>query len=1706
MLDRGEWMSVARERTRRLFRFLKEYAAIRFPYICDLNEVRWKLRLDELPRHSGITVLRITADDEREGEENDGPAILMRIRRPRLSRPPELPPALQGWLEGTPDDPFKEPAVLAERSILDSDGTTRIEPFEADPARVQAWHAWRERWRNWAQQERPAREAMEVYERFYELHSELQREGERYELLLADGILFWRWEQGFIHFPVIMLPVQLEFRPDVPEFIVRETDRNPELHTTILRDAPLSNRAALSSIHEEIKQGACFLHPLEGPDTTEFLKSLARRLAPDGEFADEPIEPQKVSGPHPLRIWRSPLLLLMPRTQGYARAVERVLNDLDQRADPPAALCSVVGVQPPAMRGASSDSYSAGDDLDLLRKVFFVKRWNHEQLQIAARLNRYGCVLVQGPPGTGKTHTIANLIGHLLAEGKSVLVTAYTSKALRVVREYIPEPLRPLAISVLDDDLASRRQLEEAVQAITSRLNDDARDLHRQADKLTKQREHLLREIARLRTELVEAIGSEYRPIVIAGREYPPSEAARRVAEGVGRDDWIPGPVEPGAPLPLSPAELAELYRLNRDLPEREERELRATLPDPKTLLDPSEFEELRDLLRLSPDGHHAEWWEREPTVEDIPALQETARAARELGEFLQTAEPWELTLVEEGEPSLFIEHLFKPSEALQQLERSASPLVIAHQPSLPPWGTLEEHEQTARELAEIAERRGGRLSRWNTVWNRRHRRFIGSARVAAGRPETVEHFQALAAKAAIQNRRQQLRNAWTYLVTQRGGPSADDLGPQPERTIARRAPRIRRLLSVKEEIRCLQGKLRPFGFNWDRACGRPTLQRDAQHDLRRLGKFLSDALPEGLNAMILVVRQRDAERRIKEAKSRLGDVVPGTAVAAVKDALGRQDAAAYRRAYARLCELYAKHVHLHRREELLERLSRFAPAWAEAIRARRDMHGDDTLPGDPQAAWLWRQLHQELVRRSEVSIQELQNQLEQCMEQLYQITQQLVECRTWAHQIEKIGPAERQALTGWLDTMRRLGKGTGRSAPRLREKASRLLAQAKEAVPVWIMPLARVAEQIDPTTTRFDVVIVDEASQCDLLGLIAFYIADQVVVVGDHEQVSPEGVGQRLDTIEHLQDEYLRDIPNAHLYDGRRSIYDIARESFGGALMLTEHFRCVPEIIAFSNRLCYNGRIRPLRESSSVRLKPAVVPYRVRGTAHAKVNEEEAETIAALIRAMLQHPAYEGKTIGVVSLVGEEQAKLIERLVRRACLENPKLEQELEKRRFLCGNPAQFQGDERDVVFLSLVDSPRPEGPLPLRNDDRFKQRFNVAASRARDQLWVVYSLDPATDLKEGDLRRELIHFALHASKDPEGLLHSADEQARRTQSPFEREVLEWLSGQGYRVRAQWPVGAYSIDLVVEGEHGRVAIECDGDRWHPIEKIPEDLERQAVLERLGWRFIRIRGSEFYRDREATMARVVRELERLGIRPRGRFSTPEDEDAPLHPLAEEIIRMAERIKAGERQEAVASRPPVPSEMSAPDLSVVTPRAASPLRRRSEPSIRPSSDNGGRAVTARSIVPFPSSSEASAHSLFERESHAPAPLREDEREKLRAQLLEERDRLYEELQEVEHRIRTSEFSWARESAVRRRSSLKRELQSVEDVLRRLDAEDYGICRQCRQPIPIERLRALPSAQLCVKCQNRVDAGRVAEWGRDKGEGHWQVKETLLSPWP
>lgn len=363
---------------------------------------------------------------------------------------------------------------------------------------------------------------------------------------------------------------------------------------------------------------------------------------------------------------------------------------------------------------------------------------------------------------------------------------------------------------------------------------------------------------------------------------------------------------------------------------------------------------------------------------------------------------------------------------------------------------------------------------------------------------------------------------------------------------------------------------------------------------------------------------------------------------------------------------------------------------------------------------------------------------------------------------------------------------------------------------------------------------------------------------------------------IQDLISQWLGDIPGSMLFDLKTSVYDRAHMAFGSSIRLKEHFRCVPEIIQFSNWLSYNGEIKPLREASSTPILPALVAHRVQGVAYGKKNSEEAKAIVSLIASLIQQPEYESKTVGVISLVGNDQWQEIEKSLRSRI--DPT---DYEARRILCGNPAHFQGDERDVIFLSMVDSKDDgAGPLSLRAEgaaDMWKKRYNVAASRAKDQLWVIYSLNHSTQLKPGDIRLRLIEHALN----PSTLMRNLEEASNRTESPFEEEVFKILTTQGFQVKTQWPVGAYRIDMVVEGDNGkRLAIECDGDRWH-YDKVSEDLARQALLERLGWVFARIRGTSFYRDRSAAMKPLFDKLKERGITPNNNATYPMPVSTPL---------------------------------------------------------------------------------------------------------------------------------------------------------------------------------------------------------------------------------
>lgn len=624
------------------------------------------------------------------------------------------------------------------------------------------------------------------------------------------------------------------------------------------------------------------------------------------------------------------------------------------------------------------------------------------------------------------------------------------------------------------------------------------------------------------------------------------------------------------------------------------------------------------------------------------------------------------------------------------------------------------------------------------------------------------------------------------------------------------------------------------------------------------------------------------AQRIQKECPSAISGVV-----SQMREALVMEHLVNYTRAYSELQRLQALEVDFNRRNQLLQKIEQGAEEWGRALRDRAPgFDGPLADECDPSLAWRWRQLNDELIHRSELDAERIANDLHQFTSALNTVTGELIAARCWASQLS-VAEKFRLHLVGWLDTMRKIGKGTGKNVDIYRTEARTQLKEGQRAVPVWIMPLAEVFRSLDVQESRFDVVIIDEASQAGISGLLAAYMGKKVVVVGDHEQVSPDAVGEDLAISRSLQHQYLDGFPNTVLYDGKLSLYDMSRWTASGMLSLTEHFRCLPAIIGFSNRLSYHGKIKPLRDPSSSSLRP-VIPHRIQGSREGrqKINNEEAIEIVALIRGMCMHQAYAGRSIGVVSLLGDDQAKHIENLLRRYI---PIAE--IEDRKIICGNAAQFQGDERDVMFLSMVDSNEGDGPMRKVGDgpsESIKKRYNVAGSRAQNQMWVVHSMDYLTDLKPDDIRRELLEYAHVEAQE------NVDEDSEnRTESEFERLVLEELLKRGYKVKTQYPVGYYRIDMVVEYEGRKIAIECDGERWHSgAEKIAEDLARQAVLERLGWRFHRIRGSLFFRDPDTALNLMLQRLAQLNIKP----VAPNSLDLPTTMVHEELLRITAQVR------------------------------------------------------------------------------------------------------------------------------------------------------------------------------------------------------------------
>lgn len=435
------------------------------------------------------------------------------------------------------------------------------------------------------------------------------------------------------------------------------------------------------------------------------------------------------------------------------------------------------------------------------------------------------------------------------------------------------------------------------------------------------------------------------------------------------------------------------------------------------------------------------------------------------------------------------------------------------------------------------------------------------------------------------------------------------------------------------------------------------------------------------------------------------------------------------------------------------------------------------------------------------------------------------------------------------------------------------LFARGHRAVlgltPCLMMSPLSVAQFLPRITGMFDLLIVDEASQMRPEDAVcALARAKQAVVVGDENQLPPTSFfDSGNDDAVTVDDERV---------DPRlESILDWSRSSFSHARELLWHYRSRHEsLIAFSNDRFYDGRLLVFPSPSAAGTRYGVRLRTVDGTYNASLNEREARAVVdAVVRFMREEPS---RTLGVVAM-NRPQAELIEQLLDDEIRRNgddtyrERWAQTLSP--FFVKNLETVQGDERDVMFVSLTYGPSTDGGTvfqrfgPVNGEDGHR-RLNVLFTRAREQLTVFSSMKPgdvrvdATSNLGVRILRDYIEYAANAGR----LLTNRARQDRvGHDSPFEESVAAILKAEGFETESQVGVQGFFIDLGIR--HHRwpsgfiCGVECDGAAYHSTRSARDrDRIRQAVLEGLGWNIIRVWSTDWFQNRAQAQAKLVRQV------------------------------------------------------------------------------------------------------------------------------------------------------------------------------------------------------------------------------------------------------
>lgn len=1287
------------------------------------------------------------------------------------------------------------------------------------------------------------KEHKDLYNTLFKIYSDLEKNSEDLEIVWGHGLLSWKINDEKILHPMFTTKMSLNFNAEQGIFILTPYNNITNLELGVLEGLDLPNLHKIIDINIDVKNHGIDARNFEDIETllvellnclnTDFLQELKKDPV---TFTDITIEDKPI-------FYNAPCIILRNiDTRLWDLELKDILNYIDEGRPLPETIEALVKeTNSVAIKESYREWQYIGKD------ILFPLPANEEQEEITKRLaNNFG-VVVQGPPGTGKSHTIVNLICHLMAHGKRVLVTSQTDKALKVLSNKIPYEIKSLCISLLGNDTKALKELDEAVRKITENLSIDPNTLLKEVAPLEEDLKKCRENINHLKHDLKEAESFENKTVNYKNETFTLTELAKWSRENKNIYSWIDDNIQLKTRCPLNEEEFDALIKLIKENKKE----------------DIDKLNKLKDLLY------------KIPSYEDMSLkLDRISFLEQNMPKYKDSIDRWEIKSVDSNIDEL-LKLVIKAQEKIEQIDNSwlkavmksyynneasrefwqdiilnlnnyvrqisiIKQIVNSHSVKIPSSIDIDKLQSDFEILNKHIQSKS-KLSSMFKVFHSNLNYILADCEVDYRPISTKEQCDIFAKYIEKDILERSLRTLWNNTVKEFGGKLVTNSDSNLLNTIAENAIEIESIINWEEEY--VNPILKLLG------------DTKTPIELNLYNKQSYDYLIKGLKSLQCIKEYEELNKYMETTRKLF---LKNDYLAEAADWIAEYDKTKIRKLYDQLWKLRELKDKGEQINKFLVKLKETCPSFTKKLLNEWNNNSLKDYYKNWDNAWKWRAATSLLNEVYKLKPEQIEKDIEAEKLREKSLIKEIVSKKTWYNQIIRTSESQKRSLFTWMESIKRIGKGTGKQAAKYRKLAQREMENCKGVIPVWIMPLNKVIETIKLHNDLFDVVIMDESSQSDISAITALLRGKRAVIVGDECQISPEAIGKDNEMVENLIGRYLKDVPHAEWFDLKTSLYHTALRVFPSRLVLKEHFRCAPEIIGFSNDLCYSREIIPLRcPEKADTFMPTVCAVKIEDgfkDASKNINEKEAEALVNKIVQCCRDSNYDGMTMGVISLLGEAQSDLIENMLK----EKLGIEEMIE-RKIICGDAYSFQGDERDIIFLSLVIANNAKFTALTKESDI--RRFNVAASRARNQMFLFHSVE-LESLNSKCVRASLLSYCLN--NENKSVIY--EEGNNILASGFKKDIYNELNRKGYTVKTDVKVGKYKIDFVIEGSDMRLAVDCCCEETAFSLNWEENHNRRMTLQRVGWNFFIIRESQFYYQPEETMSSLYEELENIGIK------------------------------------------------------------------------------------------------------------------------------------------------------------------------------------------------------------------------------------------------